>query len=155
MQEPRLGGVEQQAPGLMMFDVIAVATEFSEQYPDIVDAFMEVTEAANRQWSVNPDPMLKLISRTAEMDRNSANIALRGFRFPLAVEQKTDAWMGASVPSYSVDIERFFVSRGQLDKSLDSYDRFVTTHFFPDRFDMTFLRAVRDHAWFYCGTLGC
>ncbi len=129
--KPLLSGVEQQALGLMMFDVIAVATEFSEQHPDIIEAFVEVTEAANRQWSVNPDPMLRLIARTAEMERNSANNALHGFRFPLAVEQRTDAWMGASVSAYSIDIARFFVSQDQLAKSLDSYDRFVTTRFLP------------------------
>ena len=129
--QPLLSGVEQQALGLMMFDVIAVTTEFGEQHPDIVEAFLEVTEAANRQWSVNPDPMLRLIARTAAMDRISANNALRGFRFPLAMEQKTDAWMGASVSTYSIDIASFFVSRGQLDKSLDSYERFVTTRFLP------------------------
>jgi ABC-type taurine transport system substrate-binding protein len=39
--------------------------------------------------------------------------------------------MGASVSTYSVDIASFFVSRGQLDKSLDSYERFVTTRFLP------------------------
>jgi taurine transport system substrate-binding protein len=129
--KPLLSGTEQQALGLMMFDVIAVAAKFSEQHPDIVEAFMEVTEAANRQWSVNPDPMLRLIARTAEMDRNSAKNTLRNFRFPLAAEQKSDAWIAGAVSAYSGDIARFFVARGQLEKSLDSYDRFVTTRFLP------------------------
>jgi ABC-type taurine transport system substrate-binding protein len=92
---------------------------------------MEVTEAANRQWRMNPDPMRKLIAGTADMDRNSANETLANFRFPLAVEQKSDVWMGGSVSSYSLDTARFFVSRGQLEKSLDNYDRFVTTRFLP------------------------
>ena len=83
------------------------------------------------QWRMNPDPMLKLIARTADMDRNSANEALRDFRFPLASEQKTDAWMGDSVSAYSVDIARFFASRNQLEKSLDSFDSLVTTRFLP------------------------
>jgi ABC-type taurine transport system substrate-binding protein len=46
-------------------------------------------------------------------------------------EQKSGAWMGGSVSAYSADIARFFVSRGQFDKSLDSYDRFVITRFLP------------------------
>ena len=129
--KPLLSGVEQQALGLMMFDVIAVATEFSELHPDLIETFMEVTEAANRQWSVNPDPMLRLIARSSEMDRNSASSALRKFRFPLAAEQKSDAWIGGSVSTYSGEIARFFVAQGQLEKSLDSYDRFVTTRFLP------------------------
>ena len=75
--------------------------------------------------------MRKLIARTADMDRNSANEALSGFRFPLASEQKTDAWMSGSVSAYSVDIARFFASQNQLEKSSDSFDRFVTPRFLP------------------------
>jgi ABC-type taurine transport system substrate-binding protein len=80
---------------------------------------------------MNPEPMRKLIACTADMDRISANEALSGFRFPLASEQKTDAWMGDSVSAYSVDIARFFVSRNQLEKPPDSFDSFVTTRFLP------------------------
>jgi ABC-type taurine transport system substrate-binding protein len=75
--------------------------------------------------------MRKLIARTADMDRNSANEALSGFHFPLASEQKTDAWMGDAVSAYSVDIARFFASRNQLEKSPDSFDSFVTARFLP------------------------
>jgi len=129
--KPILSGAEQQALGLMLFDVIAVSTDFSERYPEIVETFLEVTEAANQQWRANPEPMLRLIARTSDMDRDSAKNALRNFQFPLASEQKSDAWMGNSVSSYSDEIARFFVAQGQLEKSLDGYDRFITTRFLP------------------------
>ena len=80
---------------------------------------------------MNPEPMRKLIARTVDMDRNSANEALSGFRFPLASEQKTDAWIGDSVSAYGVDIARFFVSRNQLEKPPDSFDSCVNTRFLP------------------------
>jgi len=35
------------------------------------------------------------------------------------------------VSSYSGEIARFFVAQGQLERSLDSYDRFVTSRFLP------------------------
>jgi ABC-type taurine transport system substrate-binding protein len=35
------------------------------------------------------------------------------------------------VASYSAELARFFVAHGQLEKSLDSYDRFVSTRFLP------------------------
>ena len=92
---------------------------------------LEVTEAASQQWSVNPDPVLRLIARTAEMDRDIACSALRSFRFPLATEQKSDAWIDGFVSTYSGEIAHFFVAQGQFEKSLDSYDHFVTARFLP------------------------
>ena len=129
--KPLLSGTEQQALGLMLFDVIAVESEFMEQHADTIKTFMAVTEAANRQWRANPDPMRRLIARAADVDRGSANDALRGFHFPLAAEQKAEAWMGGSVAAYNIDIASFFASRGQLETSLDSYDHFLTTRFLP------------------------
>ncbi|MCP4390190.1 MAG: taurine ABC transporter substrate-binding protein, partial [Gammaproteobacteria bacterium] len=49
--------------------------------------------------------------------------------FPVAEEQKSDAWMGAVVSVYSKDLADFFVAQGQLVKALDNYDRFIITRF--------------------------
>ncbi|HUV22454.1 MAG TPA: hypothetical protein VMZ32_11720 [Gammaproteobacteria bacterium] len=74
---------------------------------------------------------------------------------PLAAPNETDAGMGGSISAANADIARLPASRGQLEESLDSQDRFLTTRFYPDRFDMTSPRAVRDHAGFCGGTSGC
>ena len=95
----------------------------------MVYAFMDVIEAANRQWYANPGSMLKSIARAAYMDRASAASALAGFRFPLAAEQKSGAWLGGQVEAYTSDLADFFVGRGQLDNRLDSYAPYITTRF--------------------------
>ena len=63
------------------------------------------------------------------MDVEGASRALDAFSFPLAAEQKSSAWMGATVPAYTKEVADFFVAQGQLEKSLESYDRYITTRF--------------------------
>jgi taurine transport system substrate-binding protein len=127
--KPLMSGAEQQALGLKLFDVIAVSNAFLREHADIVQAFMDVNEAANEQWRGNPRPMLRMIARAAYMDRERARDTMRGMHFPLAAEQKSAAWLGSGVSAYSGELARFFVDYGQLDASQDSYDRFVTTRF--------------------------
>ena len=126
---PLLSGAELAAIGLKLFDTVAVPTGFMNEHPEIVQAFMDVTEAANKQWQKNPDPMRAAIARAAQMEQNSVNRTLEGFTFPSAEEQKSDDWMGAMVSAYSKDLADFFVAQGKLSKALESYDRFVTTRF--------------------------
>ena len=129
--QPLMSGTEQQAIGLPLFDVVAVSTAFARQHADIVERFVEVIDAANRQWQVNPQPMRSQIARAADMDRKSTEEALAGFHFPLADEQKTAAWMGGRIAAYSAELARFFVANGQLEQTLDSYDRVVDARYLP------------------------
>lgn len=127
--KPLMTSAEQEALGLKVFDVVSVATPFMNKNPEIVQAFMDVTEAANEQWHKNPDPMRTTIARAADMDRAGSNKALARFTFPAATDQKSIAWMGAMVADYSKDLADFFVEQRQLSKALDSYERFISTQF--------------------------
>ena len=126
---PLLSGEEQSELGLKVFDSITVPSEFVHDHPDIVQAFMDIVEASNKQWKKNPQPMLKSIARAADMDRQSARQALEKFSFPSVQEQKSDAWLGGQIADYSKDLAEFFVAHGQLSRSLEDYERFVTTRF--------------------------
>ena len=127
--EPLMSGAEQSAIGLRVFDTVTAASGFVHHYPDLVQAFMDILDASNRQWKTNPGPMLKSIARVADMDRASAGRALERFAFPPALEQKSDAWLGGDVVDYSKELADFFVAEGQLQRALESYDRFITTRF--------------------------
>ena len=124
-----LSGAEQDAMGLRLFDIVTVPTSFVEEHPEIVQAFVDVVGATNQQWRKNPEPMRAAIARAADMKQEASDLALRGFRFPSAEEQKSIAWMGGLVATYTRDIADFFVAQGRLEKSLDSYDSFITTEF--------------------------
>jgi taurine transport system substrate-binding protein len=127
--EPLMSGAEQSAIGLRVFDTVTVASDFVHHHADLVQAFMDILAAANRQWQMNPQPMLKSIARAADMDRDSAGRALGRFGFPSALEQKSDPWLGGDVVDYSKELADFFVAEGKLQRALESYDRFITTRF--------------------------
>lgn len=127
--EPLMTGAEQEALGLRLFDVISVSTDFMQRHPEIVQAFMDVTEATNAQWKKNPAPMRPAIARAAGMDPDSVAETIDRFSFPTAHEQKSARWLGALVPAYSKALADFFVEQGRLRAALQSYERFVTTRF--------------------------
>lgn len=127
--KPLMTGDEIEAIGLRLFDTVTVPTAFMQQYPEIVQAFMDVVEASNQQWRMNPDPMRAAIARAAQMSREGVTRALEDFSFPSSEEQKSASWMGQVVPAYSKELAEFFKAHGQLGKVLESYDSFITTRF--------------------------
>jgi taurine transport system substrate-binding protein len=127
--EPLMTGAELEAIGLRLFDMVAVPTSFTHEHPEIVQAFVDVTEASNEQWMKNPDPMQAAIASAAGMDPESMQLVLQSLEFPPAEEQKSIAWMKGLVPAYTQDLAEFLVEQGQLDKALDSYNRHITTRF--------------------------
>jgi hypothetical protein len=66
-----------------------------------------------------------------EICRNSSGMTLPGLHSRWQRCKKMEAGMGGSLSAGNVDIAYLFASRGQLEKALDSYGRFVTTRFLP------------------------
>ena len=127
--QPLLSGSEQTEMGLKLFDIISVSTQFMNQHPALVQAFMDVTEATNAQWRQNPGSMHSAIARAADMNPVSAAEAMQRFRFPSASEQRSVNWLGGEVAKYIKELADFFVQQGGLPKALDSYAPFVTIRF--------------------------
>lgn len=126
---PLMSGAELEAIGLRLFDIVTVPASFANEHPEIVQAFVDVTEASNKQWKKDPDAMQPAIAQSAGLNLQTAERVLRKLDFPPAAEQKSSAWMNGLVAAYTRDLADFFVEQGQLDKSLDSYDRYITTRF--------------------------
>ena len=126
---PLLDGDELDRLGLRLFDGITVPSTFIEEHPEIVQAFMDVVEAANGQWRKNPGPMRAAIARAAQLGQAASDRALEDFRFPTAEQQKTDEWLGRRIAEYSKQLADFFVAHNQLERALDSYEPFFSTGF--------------------------
>ena len=128
---PLMSTAELEAVGLRVFNIVTVPTDFMSQYAEIVQGFMDVTEASNNQWKLNPDPMRATIARAAGMDRTGSDNALEHFSFPTATEQRSRQWMGSAVVDYTKELADFFVAQKRLPKSLSrgDYNKHITTRF--------------------------
>ncbi len=126
-------GSEQEAIGIRVFDIISTTGTFAADYPDMITAFLQVTEDANRAYNNNRDPFIDTIAGAAGMDRPSTIALLDAFSFPEKDAQLSAAWLGGTVQQVMKEQMDFFVEQGEIDTSLASYDDFV---------DASFLEAV-------------
>ena len=120
---------EQEAIGIRVFDVVSVTEDFAQDHPDLLRAFMDVTDRANAAYEGEPGRYLETISQAAGMDLGATQDMLGMFSFPSAAEQKSDAWMGGTVQVFTKEVADFFVEQGQLDRALDSYDFAIDASF--------------------------
>jgi len=131
-------GSEQEAIGIRVFDIISIPTSFGEDNPDVVTAFLQVTEDANAAYSVDRASMEATIAEAAGMEVGPSNALLDAFTFLDKATQLSDAWLGGTVQQVMKDQMDFFVEQEEIPTALDSYAPFVNT---------SFLEAVADAAW--------
>ena len=113
---------EQEAIGIRVFDVVSVTEKFAKEHPALLKKFMSVTDQANAAYGKDPKQYVKTISKAAGMDLAATENMLGMFSFPSAADQKSKAWFGGTVQSFTKEVADFFVKQGQLDKALNSYD---------------------------------
>ena len=122
-------GSEQEAIGIRVFDIISTTGAFAEEYPEVLTAFLQVTEDANRAYNQNRDPYIDTIAQAAGMDRAATIALLDAFSFPEKDAQISAAWLGGTVQSVMKEQMDFFVAQGEIETALASYDEFVDTSF--------------------------
>jgi taurine transport system substrate-binding protein len=120
---------EQEAIGIRVFDVISVTDEFATDHPDLVQKFMDVTDAANSAYYADKVAAVPSIAKAAGMDKGATENMLGMFAFPSKTDQASDAWLGGTVQTFTKEVADFFVSQKQMDKALPSYDAVITDKF--------------------------
>ncbi len=122
-------GSEQEAIGIRVFDIISTTRSFAEKHPDVVTAFLQVTEDTNRAYNADREPFIDTIAEAAGMDREATVALLDAFAFPEKDVQLSEAWLAGTVQSVMKEQMDFFVAQGEIDSALPSYDAFVDTSF--------------------------
>ncbi len=122
-------GAEMEEIGIKVFDVISVTEDFAASHPDMVSAFLQVTEDANAMYQADPASMQDTIAEAAGMDLDGSNAVLANFSFPSKDQQLSADWFGGTVQAFIKDVADFFVEQGELDAALDSYDGTIDTSF--------------------------
>ena len=121
-------GAEQGNIGIQTFDVISVTDEFAEDHPDLLVKFLQVTEDANRTFAQNPNAHWATLARASGMSEDGVRGYLGSggaFTFPSKDAQLSANWLGGAVQKLTKGAVDFFVEKGQLSKSLDSYDHVI------------------------------
>ncbi len=122
-------GAEQEAAGILTFDVISTTRDFAEAYPSVVTAFLQVTEDANRAYNDDRAPFIDTIAGAAGMDREATIALLDAFTFPERDEQLSAVWLGGTVQDSMKGQMDFFVEQGENESALRSYDSYVDTSY--------------------------
>ena len=125
-------GSEQEAIGIRVFDIISTTGTFAAEHPDIVTAFLQVTEDANVAYNDDREPFIDIIAEAAGMERAPTIALLDAFSFPERDVQLSQAWLGGTVQQVMKEQMDFFVAQGEIESALPSYDSFVDTSFLED-----------------------
>jgi taurine transport system substrate-binding protein len=124
-----MSGKEQEAFGLLTFDVISATKEFAENHPDLLTKFMQVTEDANRAYAKDPAHAQPIIAKAAGMKLADSNAFLEKFSFPSKEEQLSEAWFGGTVQAFCKGAADFFVKQKVISKALDDYSPYIDDSF--------------------------
>lgn len=77
---------QKEEAGIISFDVVSVTEKFVQEEPDLLRAFMDVTDAINTSFSDTDEEML-VIAKEAGMDVESSRAQMGTMSFPSAAEQ--------------------------------------------------------------------
>ena len=126
---PLMTGAEQEAVGINTFDIVTVTESFASDHPDMVRAFMEVTEAANMAYKADSSAALATIAGAAGMDEENTAAMLANFGFPSAEEQMGENWLGGGVQEMTKGVADVMVEAGNMETALDDYSSSIDASF--------------------------
>lgn len=86
---PIMSSQEKRDAGIGSFDVISVTEKFATEHPELLEAFLEVTEEANMAFTGSDEQIAK-IAADAGMDVETTKNQMAGFVFPSAADQAAD-----------------------------------------------------------------
>lgn len=112
---------EQTKIGIRTFDVVAVTNDLAENHPDLVTAFLRVSDQAADYLDDDPDRAEPIIAQAAGLSLKESNILLARFQFYNRDAQLTGTWMGGGVQAFSKEVADFMVGQGAMARALDDY----------------------------------
>jgi len=95
--EVLMSGKEKEDLGIQIVDFITAPGSFTDGHPELVEAFLKVTDQANTAWTEGAEQgeMLPMIARAAGMDEAAASDTMALFAFPTVEERLSERWLGA------------------------------------------------------------
>ncbi|MBR7890233.1 hypothetical protein J9B83_15095 [Marinomonas sp. A79] len=120
----------QEDLGIRSFDVISANNQFAKQYPELVTAFLKVTNDANADYQADPKALQPTIAKASGLSLADSNQILDLFYFPLTAQHVSPYWMGGGVQTFLKEVADFFVEQNQIPTALDDYSHTINATFF-------------------------
>ena len=123
---------EQTKIGIRTFDVVAVTNDFADQHPDLVTAFLRVSDRAADFLDDSPDEARPIIAEAAELNLKESNILLARFQFYTRDAQLTGTWLRGGVQAFAKEVADFMVGQGVMSQALDDYGPTFDASFYEE-----------------------
>ncbi len=121
---------EQTKIGIRTFDVVAVTNDLAENHPDLVTAFLKVSDQAADYLDDSPDEATAVIAEAAGLSLKEAGILLSRFQFYTRDAQLTGTWMRGGVQAFTKEVADFYVAQGAMSQALDDYTAMFDASFY-------------------------
>jgi len=122
-----MSDADMQKAGIISFDVISVTDEFAKSNPDLVKAFMEVTDEANAAWAADQSKM-DVIAKESGMDKETTMNQMADFVLPSNAEQLSDYFGEGGLAAQAIDVVGGAFATDE-NPALDDYSKVIDTSF--------------------------
>ena len=125
--EQLMSNEDMAAAGIVSFDVVSVTDKFAQANPDLVKAFMEVTDEANQAYAADQSK-LDVIAKESGMDMDTTVSQIADMIFPTNAEQLSDYFNEGGLASQAIDVVGGAFATDEVP-ALEDYSAVVDTSF--------------------------
>ena len=118
---------DMEKAGIISFDVVSVTDAFAKENPDLVRAFMEVTDEANAAWAADQSK-LDVIAKDAGMDMDTTKNQMADFIMPSNAEQLSDYFGEGGLAAEAIAIVGGAFATDE-NPALEDYSKVIDTSF--------------------------
>jgi len=125
--EKLMSDEDMQKAGIISFDIVSVTDEFAKANPDLVRAFMEVTNEANIAFAADQSK-LDLIMSESGMDEETTKNQMADFVLPTNEEQLNEYFNDGGLAAQAIEVVGGAFATDE-NPALDDYSKVIDTSF--------------------------
>lgn len=118
---------QKEEAGIISFDVVSVTEKFAQENPDLLRAFLDVTDAANTGFT-DSDEEMTVIAKEAGMDLDASRTQMGNMSFPSAEEQLADYFSEGGLAAEAIKIVGSAFATDE-NPARDDYNAVIDTSF--------------------------
>ncbi len=122
-----MSDADMQKAGIISFDVVSVTDAFAKENPDLVKAFMEVTDEANAAFAADQSK-LDMIAAESGMDKETTMNQMADFVLPSNAEQLSEYFSEGGLAAQAIAVVGGAFATDE-NPALEDYSKVIDTSF--------------------------